>query len=716
MILCERIFSLPLKWHIAILMLLVGGVFGATINNGFVWDDTLLIVANPAYQNADFKTIFTGLANGLEYLPIRDLTFILDYRLWGWAPMGWHATNLIIYAALVITVYFTSKGIFHAFNRNQSPCAEPDTIGNTFAFVVALLYAVHPLNVQSVAFVTQRNTLLAGLFTFASTALFLRFIRTSGGAASLAYILSLLMYILALFSKAIAIPLPLLFLAFAITLKGREQKWRLAGVIPFMITAGACSVLFQNIARSTKMVNELNMQFGGGTLVSRLCVATQIPFFYIAKFLLPINLSPEYNIQFSRNFASVTAIAAMSGLLLTLVVILMAARKFPLMAVGGAWYFVMLLPVLNLIPSYPTVADRYTFLPLYGLCLVSAWGLLSLMKRFRTAGVCCTVLLVMLSALCAYMLTKIWHSGESLWLYAQKQDPRSSYISSQLGAYYESVGEYAKARQQYARFEKISPGDNTLTLFDAGEAFRKKDFRNAVELYRLIPDISTIPNALYNLGQSYEALGQPAEAMTTYLAIIKYPGADPNNLSRNKAKKRLETLEIPYLSELARMRDDVSRNPADWKARFVYAIQLDTLGKFDEALEQYTTVAATSGGGGEWRVWHNLGNVQLYKNTYVEAVASFEKSISLYPSSPDTWNNLCGTLRRAGKIAASRDCYRKTVSLFPDFALAHYGLGATLCQMGDKEGAIAQLRHIKERFPSLAQMARELEDSIIRER
>lgn len=711
----ERVFSLPLKWHIAILLFLVGAVFGSTLNNGFVWDDTVLIVANPVYQFADFKTIFTGLSNGLEFLPIRDLTFLLDFRLWGWNPVGWHATNLVVYAALVITVYFMSRGIFLAFNRDQPANTEKDTIGNTFAFIVALLYAVHPLNVQSVAFVTQRNTLLAGLFTFASTALFLRFMRTSGAAARFAYLLSLVMYVLALFSKAIAVPLPLLFLVFAMALKGRELKWRLAGVIPFMVTAGACSVLFQNIARSTMMVNELNMQFGGGTLISRLCAATQIPFFYMAKFLLPIDLSPEYTIQFSRSFTSITTIAALSGLLLTFVVVLLTARKLPLIAVGSAWYFVMLLPVLNLIPSHPTVADRYTFLPIYGLCLVFAAGLLSLMKRFKGFGVCCTAITVLLCALFAYKLTNIWHSGESLWLHAQKQDPKSAYASSQLGAYYESAGEYGKARQQYARVENISPGDNSLKLFDAGEAFRKKDFRTAVALYRMMPDINTIPSALYNLGQSYEALGQPAEAINSYLAIMKFPGVDPKNASRNSAKKRLEILEAPYFEELARMRDDASRNPADWKARFVYAIRLDSLGKFDEALSEYQAVAATSGGGGEWRVWHNLGNVQLYKSTYVDAIASFEKSISLYPSSPETWNNLCGTLRRAGQMARSRDCYQKAASLFPEFAPAHYGLGVTLYQMGNKEGAITQFRLIKERFPSLTPMVRELEDSLIRE-
>ncbi|HEY6007744.1 MAG TPA: hypothetical protein VIU40_05425, partial [Geobacteraceae bacterium] len=146
-------------------LLLVAAVYGNTLANGFVWDDYPLILASDTYRSIDLVRFFTTAANGLEYLPLRDLSLALDYALWGTDPRGFHLTNLLLYLLNVSAVYWltATAGAFLAPGI--------DTGRQRFvALGCALLFLLHPLHSQAVSFVTSRNTLLSGLFTFLAAA------------------------------------------------------------------------------------------------------------------------------------------------------------------------------------------------------------------------------------------------------------------------------------------------------------------------------------------------------------------------------------------------------------------------------------------------------------------------------------------------------------------------------------------------------------------
>jgi len=193
----QRLLPYPLLALVVILL------FGNTLYGGFVWDDGLF-TSNQVYWSFDFGRIFLSLANGLEYQPIRDLTYLFDIAIWKGSPFGFHLTNLLLFIAIVMLAYKTTESL-SLFTRR-----EYDHTPNWFVPVLTtLLFSVHPLKSEVVAWITQRNTLLATLFSFISLIFFLRYQEKKDKKA---FAFSLAAFSLALFSKAIVVILPILLL------------------------------------------------------------------------------------------------------------------------------------------------------------------------------------------------------------------------------------------------------------------------------------------------------------------------------------------------------------------------------------------------------------------------------------------------------------------------------------------------------------------------
>lgn len=499
-------------WPYLLIAAMVLLTYGATLSGGFVWDDSLF-TANRVYWQFDLRTIFLSLANGLEYLPVRDVTYLADIALWGDRPFGFHLTNLLVFLVIVMLVYRFSLRLCSWLRGTDGEAGKDRFV----ALGAALLFALHPLRSEVVAWVTQRNTLLATLFCLISLLLFCRHQDGERGRGGLAA--SLGAFVLAIFSKAIVVILPLLLLLLS-ACRGGEKRFAWRPVIPFFLVAAAAAVLHIAIARKTTVISAAY----GGSIGERISVATQIPLHYLAKTLFPIDLSAFYPDGFSRSLTSPAVVLNGAVLLLVTVVIWRLRRRLPELAFGYGWYLVALLPVSNLFATSPVVADRYTFLPAIGLsfALAALAGRLAEGNLRRGCAAAGALLLVILAVM-THGRNRVWQSNITLWSDTALRSPGVAGVWFNLGRAWHRTTRLGMALDAYLRAVRLDPGDvksldNAAALFPstAGPLPYRKEL--VADLARQMPPS---PAGISLIGHSQTPWEHPESAEALFLGLLE---------------------------------------------------------------------------------------------------------------------------------------------------------------------------------------------------
>ena len=495
--------------QIALLVAVCLAVFGNSLSGGFVWDDNLFS-ANQVYWGYDLKTIFLGLANGLEYQPVRDLTFLFDILVWRGSTFGFHLSNLLIFTAATLLVMRLAE-------RLCRRCL-PDSASSLIPFVTALIFAVHPLKSEVVAWVTQRNTLLATLFFLLATLLFIRW-QEEGGNRLLAYSCSV--FLLAVFSKATVVVLPLLLAFLLMTGKAEKKNW--LALLPFLAVAALGAGLHLTIAGKSSVISASYI----GSFQERIAVAMQIPFFYLKQTVFPANISAFYVDDFSRSLSSPGPLLAALALVMLAGLVWLLRRKLPEVTIGFGWFIITLLPVSNLFATSPVVADRYLFLPSAGLAFMLA-ALLSRLFRTTSAHLAvCGVLLLPLSVMTVKQ-NKVWHDDITLWSATAKHSSGVAGVWFNLGRALHRTPQLSLALEAYLRAVKLNPADimaldNAASLFPSTRGSIRERHPLVRSLAEQLPDY---PAGLEQIGGVPLAWRYPDAAEELFLYLL---AADPQS-------------------------------------------------------------------------------------------------------------------------------------------------------------------------------------------
>jgi tetratricopeptide (TPR) repeat protein len=527
-------------------------LYANALSGGFVWDDNLF-TANQVYWGFDLGKIFFSLANGLEYLPVRDLSYLFDIALWKGTPFGFHLTNLLLFVAIVILVYGLANRLTH-FTRSADSSA-PQWFVPLFT---ALVFAVHPLKSEVVAWITQRNTLLATLFFLISVSCFLRY-REKEENKTLA--VSLAVFILAILSKAIVVVLPLLLLFFMLLEKG--SAWRQgkfwAPLVPFIVLAGAGAALHIAIARKTTVISVAYY----GSFSERLAVAVQIPFFYLKKTLLPTDLSAFYTENFAQSLASPGVLLAAFVLAAVAALAWLLRKKFPEILIGGGWFMITLLPVSNLLATSPVAADRYLFLPSFGLAFTAA-ALVSRIRLQPKLVVSPILLILCLLAALTFKQNRLWHDDISLWRQTAAISPQVAGVWFNLGRALHRTPQLSLALEAYLRACRLDPAN-------------MKSLDNAASLF---------PSSRGSIAARHELVKSLAEQLPPYPAGLALIGYTEREWQHPDAAEEL------FLYLLSADRQSVT-------LQLALANLYRKLGAFDRAIPLYVEIAGSDKGRGE---------------------------------------------------------------------------------------------------------------------
>jgi hypothetical protein len=320
-------------------------------------------------------------------------------------------------------------------------------------FVTALLFAVHPLKSEVVAWITQRNTLLATLFFLLAIILFLRWQSARTGRL---LVLSCGSFALALLSKATVVVLPLLLALLLLCKKDglRSSRAEWLALLPYGLIAVAGAALHLAIAGRTTVIAPTYFGSGG----ERLAVALQIPFFYLKQTLLPTAISAFYVDDFSRSIVAPGSLAAALALVIILSVCWTLRQRLPELALGFGWFIITLLPVSNLFATSPVIADRYLFLPAVGLAFVIAVLMERLLRgNGRLLSVAAVVALPL--GVLTVAQNRVWHDDISLWRAAASRSPQVAGVWFNLGRAWHRTPELSKALEAYLRGVSLDSSD-----------------------------------------------------------------------------------------------------------------------------------------------------------------------------------------------------------------------------------------------------------------
>jgi hypothetical protein len=438
-------WSLSPLVFLGVSLTLVFLVYLPLFQNDFVnWDDSVYIRENPHLVHLNLSeirwmatTFYTG-----NWIPLAWFSLALDYRLGGLNAEVFHMGNLLLHGFNCALVFLLSLRILRLSNKGK----EEERFLS--AFWVSLLFGIHPLHVESVAWASERKDLLCGFFYLTSLWFYLGYLgeetRKKGKL-----ILCFGSFCLALLSKSMAVTLPLVLLLLDDWPSGRlrrEPQRALAEKIPFgvaSILVGGVTVLFQSRVGTLSNLTELPISF-------RVMNAFHSLVFYLEKLGYPVNLAAFYPIVLNKTFSfEYGACLFTVGFITSMTLIY--RRKFPFLMTAWFYFCITLLPVLGILQvGSQSAADRYSYLPSLGPLLLLSVLMVNLGGRWKKALGCVLVCGSVLLGVQTYRQIGLWKDSMTLWENVLKVNPKNSpYAYNNLGAALEDAGRRADALKLY---------------------------------------------------------------------------------------------------------------------------------------------------------------------------------------------------------------------------------------------------------------------------
>jgi tetratricopeptide (TPR) repeat protein len=463
-----------------VLLLLSFAVYGGILDHDFIynWDDSRYVSENADIQGFGpdrLKAVFSKYYVG-NYAPVQMLSYMLDYALWGLWPGGYLLTNLLLHAVNALLLYRLFLQLVG---------------GRLAALTGAALFLVHPVQVESVAWISQRKTLLAMLFFLLAWEFYRAWRREGTARPRLAYGASVIFFLLALLSKSIAVIFPAVLIIFDYCQgeEGRRFLWR--DKVPYLVAALAAvavALLSQTPDTSEWGAGGGRADYHGGSPLATFL--SMLPVFcrYLGMIVWPKNLAVLYDVTV-HTVPDLTVIAAFCLLSAVGYGFFRLFRHDRRIGFWPLFSLIALLPVAQIIPLVTMMNDRYLYFPLIGIAALAGCGVRFLGQRgvqSRTLSACVAIVLVACAA-GARQRTGVWRNALTLWEDASRKSPETALIWESLGQSYQYCNprpDYEAAIAAYKHAIKLSVG-NGLTHYNLGIAYLElNDYINADKILR----------------------------------------------------------------------------------------------------------------------------------------------------------------------------------------------------------------------------------------
>ena len=704
--------SWRLTASLAVLALAAGVVYWPALSGGFIFDDEPLLTGSALVKASDglYRMWFTS--QPIDYWPMTNSSFWLEWRLWGVQSAGYHVTNLLLHFGSALLVWAILRRL-----------AIPG------AWLAAALFLVHPVNVESVAWIAQRKNTLSMVFFLLSILWYLNgeFGRAQPPAAPPGpspsrsratsrrhagpretfavgswYWLSLAAFAAAMLSKASVAVLPAMLLLLVWWKRRTIGRADLIRTAPFFVVAVALTFVnfwFQahHGAAVIRDVTPLQRVLGAGAVI----------WFYLSKALLPIQLMFVYP-QWHVRADNVRWWLPLAGAIATTALLLWQWRRPAIRALLCAWAFFLLalLPVMGLTDvyfmKYALVADHYQYIALLGVVPVVAAGLMQL-ERFwhRTPAIVGGAVLIVLAS-ATWRQSHQYANAETLYVRTLEANPGAWVARNNLALLYLDgpSPDLQKAFAQLSTALATNPEDAEVQNNVGTALFQMDRFDEAArhhrEAVRLNPNYAV---AYANLGHDLGKLSQFAQAADAYRRALEL---DPDMRSaRTALGVALEAIgqSTEAGEQLQRAAQSTSPTEQDHTAM---GDALQRLGRIDDAIAQYREALTVDASSAD--TLRNLGHALIAAGRFDEAERYLRQAVALRPDNAATYDNLGNALQQMGRLDEAVVELRLAVAKGSglDLAAIHNDLGVALARQNHREEAIQHFREALRINPQLA--------------
>lgn len=509
------------KILILIIIITVVLVYAQSLNFDFVnYDDYDLVYENSSFLSdpSNILKSFTSHAfigkreEGVYYRPLLQISYIIDYRLWKLNPLGYHATNILLHCLAAIILFLFLNIL---------------TEEKFVAYTGAMIFALHPIQIESVGWIAGRNDILLGMFIILMIFFFAKhYIYPQ--SRSLFYILSVISFVGALFTKESAAFYLLLIPAYHLLFSNKTriiiEKQIFLKTLPFIV------VLFCYLLIRHSIFGEF---IGSEKLYGKLSTSARIQLVpamlseHLKLLILPINLSVEHPLDkliwFEQPWEIISYIITI-GILVTYFILIKINR---VMSFVFTWLLVGLLPLLNIIPVAVPILEHRLYAASAGFAFLIPYTLHILSKeKYEKYFNAFLILIVILYAIGTFTRLPVWKNSESLWLDAIKKAPTAHRSYYNLAGYYYDRQEYNKSIPLLEKYLELKPGDFIGYSKLRQTYFMIGNYEKTVEICRRMIDLDPkSQNRHYDLGIFFEKINMIDSAINFYRDVLSHnPG------------------------------------------------------------------------------------------------------------------------------------------------------------------------------------------------
>jgi tetratricopeptide (TPR) repeat protein len=598
-----------------------------SLSNPFIWDDTALIEENFLIKDIRYlpRLFTTNLfylksKEGNFYRPLQSLSYMLDYYIYKLNPKGYRFTNIILQIMAAILIYEFILLISNSF---------------IISLISASLFVVHPIHVESVAYISGRADIIMAIFLLSSLILFIRGF----------YLFSVIAFSFALFSKELALIFPILVLIYALIYKLKISQEKPANIriyllLYFLVSAIYLFMRFNLFGR--RPVFSSFDSFSEGSLFFLVA-----PFLYLKTLFFPINLHMARTVVLPASVFEPRVIFSILGLIFLSFVIIKAYKmqgKLRIFSFSLAWFFLFLFPHLGMFSINAYFAEHFCYLSSIGIFLIMGMSFEWLIRK-KKIFIFLPIILVILYSLITIKYNSAWRNEEYFYKRIIKLSKNSFGAYNNLGFFEEKRGNYKKAEEYYLKALNIKPDFEQALLNLMRVIFLSG--KEEAAIVQIKDFLKKHPESFWgwaNLGSMYETRGEYLKAIEAY-------------------KKSLNI--NPYIAN----------------HHYFLALTFQEAGDFDSAIEEFKRAISLDQ---KNYAYHNdLGVVYKNKGLLELALEEYLIALRLAPKSSEVSLNLGIVYSLMGKLDKAEYYLLNSIRLDSNSSLSHYNLGVFYWQKGE---------------------------------
>jgi len=613
------------------------------------------LIKNPSWNSA--KQFFSEVLNPSTvngyYQPLAMISLMIDVALGGSQSniYVFHITSLCIH---ILNSFLVLLLLYLMFEKTW------------IAFAGGILFGIHPVSIEEIAWISERKSILATLFLLLAMILYIIYVKSSHKRY---LVTSIFAFTFALLSKPIAVSLPIILLLLDYFWYKRVTLLTLIEKVPYFILAATFTLIAYISQNNTASIEVLPQSLNILQIFLLICYNN---IFYLWKLLIPTNLSPHYEFIFPISLSNPSYLIPAILTVLLIVVFALSYRRSKTLLLGYLFYIVAILPTSGILKvTYSIACYKYAYFPSVGIliCFMILLNKISQFKRSHVLKYSLVISLVFMVSvgeiIASNNYSSNWKNTETLFQYIISINPTSANYMDYLGREYYNQGKIDKAIECFNQALNINPSLSETYVSLATALLAKEQYQDALSLYDKALDIGLSRNnyalIYYNKGNIYKVQKNYEKAKTMFEESIRI---NPNFLN-SSFELAIVLNELGNFEEAVSIcKDIINKYPKDESAYAYLGVLYSTKGNYKEAVKQLSI--AIDKNPNNSLSYHMLGNIFANDQKYEEASMCYEQAIKLTPNNIKIYNDYSKLLAQQGKFEEGIDILKKAIDILPN--------------------------------------------------